>query len=525
MADKRSWRPAGSRWRLRQDRRSQPTMATHTLPLQAPVQGAPQTLIPRIDTTPRVVAFAQTTAGKIAMLACAAVLFYVRGVRDPVVIVVLAGIFFLPRHTWSLMAISGIYWIPSMVKGGFGVNQRITGTVLAVAIGALLWMVVQRWPKSWVGRSPRLTLLGVFGVTVAAALVAPVGPGSNVVWPLVQALSACLWIFSFGLTDRAVPDRALTDRAPSDGALLDRTDTALSQKTWSPRSLWANAAMFFSFFPTVFASTTPFFKRPSAMRRMEAKNPEERAVVQLRGLKLLAWSILLSLVWAILDTASAAIGIPKLTDAIAASTAHHPPAWYLCWASLLDNFFDSALRLAVWGNTIVAGCRLAGFRLLRNSYRPLQARTVVDFWNRYYYYFKELVADFFFYPVYMRCFKKHPRVRMLFATWVAVGLGVPLFHFVRDIDVVRELGVWRAVTGYHVFMVYATILGIGIGISQIRKVNAPRNLQGSFLRTRVLPIAGVILFFCVVSVFDELPPTAPIREHLLFLTRLAGWSV
>jgi hypothetical protein len=494
-------------------------MATHILPLQAPAQPAPQTLIPRIETDPRVVAFAQTTGGKIAMLASAAVLFYVRGVRDPVVMVVLAGIFFLPRHTWTLMAISGIYWIPSMVKGGFGLNQRITGAVLAVAIGAVLWMVVQRWPKGWVGRRPRLALLGVFAAAVAAALVAPAGPSSKVLWPLVEALSACLWIFSFALTDRAVPDRVL----PS------QMDTALSPKSSSPETLWPgpfwrNSAMFFSFFPTVFASTTPFFKRPSAMRRMEAKNPEERGVVQLKGLKLLAWSILLSLVWALLDTASAALGIPKLTDAIAASTAHHPPAWYLCWASLVDGFLDSALRLAIWGNTIVAGCRLAGFRLLRNSYRPLEARTVVDFWNRYYYYFKELVADFFFYPVYMRCFKKHPRARMLFATWVAVGLGVPLFHFVRDIDVVRDIGLWRAVAGYHVFMCYATILGIGIGISQIRKVNAPRDLQGSFLRTRVLPIAGVILFFCFVSVFDDLRRTVPIREHLLFLTRLAGWS-
>jgi hypothetical protein len=489
-------------------------MATYTLPLQAPAQRKPQTLIPRIETDPRVVAFAQTTAGKIAMLACAAVLFYIRGVRDPVLIVVLAGLFFLPRHTWTLMAISGIYWIPSMVKGEFDLSQRITGTVLAVAVASLLWMTVQRWPKGIVGRSPRLALLGVFGAAVAAALAAPAGPSSNVLWPLVASLSACLWIFSFALTDRTLTDRILTDRP----------DAALSPKSLWPGSFSGNAAMFFSFFPTVFASTTPFFKRPSAMRRMEAKNPEERAIVQLKGLKLLAWSILLSLVWAILDTVSGAIGIPKLTDAIAASTAHHPPPWYLCWASLLDGFFDSALRLALWGNTVVAGCRLAGFRLLRNSYRPLEARTVVDFWNRYYYYFKELVADFFFYPVYMRCFKKHPRVRMLFATWVAVGLGVPLFHFVRDISVVRELGLWRAVTGYHVFMCYATILSIGIGVSQIRKMNASPDRQGSFLRTRVLPITGVILFFCFVSVFDDLRLTVPIREHLLFLTRLAGWS-
>jgi hypothetical protein len=476
-------------------------MATQTLSLHAPAHRAPQTLIPKIEADPRVVAFAQTTAGKIAILASAAVLFYFRGVRDPIVVAVLAGIIFLPRHTWTLMAIGGIYWMPSVIQGQFNLSQRITGTALAIVIAALLWIMVQQWPKGWIARNPRLSLLGIFAATLAAAVAIPgARTSANVLWPLVASLAACLWIFSL----------ALTDRAQTTTGWLD--------------PIRQNAAMFFSFFPAAFASTTPFFKRPSAMRRMEAKNPEERAIVQLKGLKLLAWSILLSLVWATLDTVTAAIGIPKLQDAIAASTAHHPPAWYLCWASLLDEFFDSALRIALWGNTVVAGCRLAGFRLLRNSYRPLESRTIVDFWNRYYYYFKELIADFFFYPVYMRCFKKHPRVRVLFATWVAVGLGIPLFHFVRDIGVVREIGLWRAVIGYHVLMVYGTLLSIGIGVSQIRKMSAPRDRQGSFLRTRVLPITGVILFFCFVQVFADLRRDVPIQEHLLFLTRLAGWS-
>jgi hypothetical protein len=478
-------------------------MATQTLPLNPPTPGrVAQTLIPRIDADPRVVAFAQTTSGKLAMLASAAVLFYFRGVRDPLVIIILAGIFFLPRHAWALLAIGGIYWIPSMIKGGFSLEQRITGMALAAAGAAVLWVMVRRWPKGLVGRSPRLALLSLFAGAVGAALLSPASRFSVVLWSLVASLSACLWILSFALTDRA--------DAP----------------------LWPNAAMFFSFFPAALASTVPFFKRPSAMRRMEAKTAEERAVVQLKGLKLLAWSFLLSLVWATLDTVWGAVGIPKLPDAIAASTAHHSPSWYICWASLLTGFVDSVLRTAIWGNTVVAGCRLAGIKLLRNSYRPLESRTVVDFWNRYYYYFKELIADFFFYPVYMRCFKQHPRVRMLFATWVSVGLGVPLFHFVRDIDVVRQLGLWHAVTGYHVYMCYATMLGIGIGVSQIRKMGSPRNVPrklpldptGSFLRTRVLPISGVILFFCFLQVFDELRRTVPIREHLLFLTRLIGWA-
>lgn len=479
-------------------------MATQTLPLNTPAPPAAQTIIPRIDANPRVVAFAQTTAGKLAMLASAGVLFYFRGVRDPLMVILLAGIFFLPRHTWAFMAIGGIYWIPSMIKGGFSLEQRAIGMALALGVATLLWMMVHRWPKGLVGRSPRLALLGVFAAAVGAAVLMPTGRVSVVLWSLVAALSACLWIFSFALTDRA-----------------DAT-------FWSNTTFWSNAAMFFSFFPAALASTTPFFKRPSAMRKMEAKTAEERAVVQLKGLKLLAWSFLLSLVWATLDTAWGAVGIPKLPEAIAASTAHHPPAWYLCWASLLTGFVDSVLRTAIWGNTVVAGCRLAGFKLLRNSYRPLESRTVVDFWNRYYYYFKELIADFFFYPVYMRCFKRHPRVRMLFATWVSVGLGVPLFHFVRDIDVVRQIGLWRAVAGYHVYLCYAAMLSIGIGVSQIRKMAAPRNPprdpQGSWLRTRIIPIAGVIGFFCFLQVFDELRRTVPIREHLLFLTRLIGWA-
>jgi len=476
-------------------------MATHALPLRSPAERVPQTLIPRIENDPRVIAFAQTTAGKMAMLATATGLFYIRGVRDPVVIAVLAGIFFLPQHTWTLMGISGIYWMPSMVKGGFSLNQRIIGVALAIGVAMLLRSMIRKWPRGLVGRNPRLTLLAVFAGAVGAALVAT---HSDLTWSFVAALSASLWIFSFALTERA---------GTSNG----------------PR-LWSNAAMFFSFFPTSAASTVPFFKRPSAMRRMEAKSPEERAIVQLKGLKLLAWSILLALVWAILDTASEAMGIPKLPDAIAASTAHHPPAWYLCWGSLFAGFLDSVLRTAIWGDTVVAGCRLAGFKLLRNSYRPLESRTMVDFWNRYYYYFKELIADFFFYPVYMRCFKKHARIRMLFATWVSVGLGVPLFHFVRDIDAVRELGLWRAVAGYHVYLCYATMLSIGIGVSQIRKMNTAKmgrqgdGRQETVLWTRVLPIASVVLFFCFLQVFDELRRTVPIREHVLFLTRLAGWT-
>src|SRR5580658_8981064 len=131
-------------------------MATHALPLRSPAERTPQTLIPRIETDPRVLAFVQTTAGKIAMLATAAVLFYIRGVRDPVVIAVLAGIFFLPRHTWTWMGIGGLYWMPSMVKGGFSLNLRIAGAAFALGVAVLLWTMVRKWPRGLVGCNPRI---------------------------------------------------------------------------------------------------------------------------------------------------------------------------------------------------------------------------------------------------------------------------------------------------------------------------------------------------------------------------------
>jgi hypothetical protein len=465
-------------------------MATQTLPLTAPTKPASATLIPRIETDPRIVAFVQTTAGKFALVAFAAALFYLRGVRDPVAHLLLAGIILLPQYKFPMMAIGGIYWIPSVVQGTFGWQFKIMGTAVALAIGFLLVSCVSRWPKSFVGKYPRLALLGILAVSVAAA----VGTSQQVAWAIVAALSACLWILSFAVTD-------------GNGG-----------------PIWQNAAMFFSLFCVPLASSTPFLKRPSAMRRSAAKTPAQLAVVQLKGIKLLGWSFLLSILWATLDTGWTALKIPSLEEAIQASTAHHSPAWQLCWASLLVGFLDSVLRNAIWGNTIVAGCRLAGFHLLRNTYRPFEARTIVDFWNRYYYYFKELIADFFFFPIYLRFFKRRPRVRILFATWVSVGLGVPLFHFVRDIHVVRELGLRQAVLGFHVYLCYATMLSVGIGISQIRKLNAPRKAAPAGLAARVLPFAGVVLFFCFLHVFDDLRRTVPIQEHLLFLTRLVGWA-
>ena len=68
--------------------------------------------------------------------------------------------------------------------------------------------------------------------------------------------------------------------------------------------------------------------------------------------------------------------------------------------SIVANFPERLLEIAVWGHPVVATARLAGFRLLRNTYRPLSSRTIAEFWNRYYYYFKEALVKVYFFPTY-----------------------------------------------------------------------------------------------------------------------------
>ena len=133
----------------------------------------------------------------------------------------------------------------------------------------------------------------------------------------------------------------------------------------------------------------------------------------------------------------------------------------------------------MWGHRFVACARLAGFALRRSTWRPLQSRTLADFWNRYYYYFKELLVDFFFYPTFFRVFKKRPRLRTFCATFMAAGVGNAIYHFVRNVDFVWSLGPVQAIEGFGSYAFYCTLLALGIAISQLRAdARADQNTGG-----------------------------------------------
>src|SRR5207302_25851 len=251
---------------------------------------------------------------------------------------------------------------------------------------------------------------------------------------------------------------------------------------------------FFPFWVGSGDSSTPVGKGAAYLRKVEAHTPKDLAVVQLKAVKLLMWMLVLHLallvfraiVFGELSPAAADFsrahgfhvfnfGVPKLEAAFDRAAAGQPPPLHMLWAGLVAHFFDAILTVPLMGNMIVACSRMSGFNLLRNTYKPLYATTIAEFWNRFYFYFKELLVEFFFFPTYVRYFKKHRRLRLAAATFAAATLGNLVYHFCRDIHYVFELGFWRALTGFQVYAFYAVVLGASIALSQLSGKRAPES--------------------------------------------------
>jgi hypothetical protein len=117
------------------------------------------------------------------------------------------------------------------------------------------------------------------------------------------------------------------------------------------------------------------------------------------------------------------------------------------------------------------------------------------------FYFKELMVELFFYPVYFRYFKDRPRLRTIAAIFAAAFLGNWLYHFLRDIEWIAVYGLWATLVKWHVYLVYALLLAAGIAVSQIRGTGSSREAPRGIAAAATS--AAVILSYCLLGVLDN----------------------
>ncbi len=446
-------------------------------------------LIPPIDRYQPVVSFVQSPFGKITLVGLFGLefsFFHHDSLLAIAWTLFLCLITLTPEYRRFVLALAPIAMV---IVENLGTPLLLSMTLLVIALGLLLYWCAMLWSKSAFGRRPVLYLLSSFTLLLAvASWTQPNTTPSLVMWSLVGVVANYIWFIAYALTDR-------TSRPARD----------LTLELTAFRPFWGS-------------TNTPFPKGAAYLRRIEARTPEQLAISQLKGLKLLTWAIVLALVSAAWNWFfHVYLHVPTLSQSLARSVQGIPVAWHLRWESLILAFFESILTISVIGHQFIAICRMAGFNALRNTYKPLTSTTVAEFFNRYYYYYKELIVDFFFYPAFFRYWKRRPRLRLIFATFSAACFGNFFYHFLRDWQMIRDDGLLKTISEDQAFAFYCLALATLLSISQLRK---KRVKPTGIIRGRILPAAGVCLIFSLLNIFVPDPQRYPLIAGFRYLASL-----
>jgi len=466
-----------------------------------------------IEDNQAVVAWAQTRQGKFALLVLAFLaLCTTEEWQEALFFVTAMGlfayyppwrsmVFFVSTYTvaffFSTASIDDAISEVALTEGFVTWSPVALSYVALVVFSFLAWglMAYARYDKqSLLTRRPVLTLLGI---ECLLCLLSYKGIFSGhirlALWSLLSVLTPYFWFLAYALVDQRSKDR---------------NNDLFQLGTFHPA--WGGS------------SSSPIGKGAAYLRKVFAKTPEELAITQIKAVKLLIWAKVISIARMLLTWLFVGhFHIPTVSDAMDASLQNHAYSLGMEWASLIWSVIAYSLKVAIYGHFAVGAGRLAGFRLPRLSWRPLESRTLIDYFNRFHYYFKELLVDFFFIPTFFSVFKKHPRLRLFFATFMAAGVGNALFHFMSEIEMLETMGLWCMVETYHSYLFYCFVLATGIGISQVR-ANAGYKPSAS-LWGRIQSFFVVWGFVTILHLFGDESRNHSLIERMHYLASMFGW--
>ena len=462
-----------------------------------------------IDERPRVVEIAQTTGGRALLsIVFACLLAFVK--VDPWATLLALGAAacaYLPKHrplvlagtTLGTLALSSS-WFSIQPLAAVMLREkvasvtpdlvRLASVVCVFFMAAILVQFARARKTSSLARRPVITLLTIVAAMTALASSRILAGAAQVsLWAFLESFIAYLWFIAYALVDQRSRDRSAT---------LFQIGTL--------HPFWGG-------------TSTPFGKGAAFLRKVTAKNRSELAVTQLKGLKLLVWAFVLMEVSSRLNGLVASIGIEPLADLQARHLAGMQFSILHGWGALVWDTASSVFALAIYGHIIIAIARFAGFRLPRNMYRPLEARTLADYWNRFYYYFKELLVEFFFMPTFLKKFRNSPRLRIFFATVMSAGVGNFIFHFVRDIPSMLSGGLMYALLSFQSYIFYCVVLSLGIGLSQLRTNGKKLNANWTH---RIFAFLCVWGFVVSIHIFGLSSRQFSLGDRLSFMAYLYG---
>jgi hypothetical protein len=159
-----------------------------------------------------------------------------------------------------------------------------------------------------------------------------------------------------------------------------------------------------------------------------------------------------------------------------------------------------------------------GYCIPRNTRAPLWSNSILDFWTRYYFYFKELLLDFFFFPVYLKLKRFSPALRTIIATFAAACAGNFYYHLLLYTGPLLKLGEAN-VSGYLHWIaaraVYCVLLATGLSVSMVRTFRDPKRVRRRW--------AGIVIsatFFAFIHIWSAGDETILIGQRWRLLQSL-----
>ena len=293
----------------------------------------------------------------------------------------------------------------------------------------------------------------------------------------------------------------------------------------------------FYLWPVWGGTNTPFGKGLDYLSQCEAKTDEAYARSVLAGTKLLFLALLWEGAKLVLGAAvygdpkspllrlwgEYSLGMPRLRQIVDGDAT---ALMLTTWLSLYLELVWETLDVAAQGHGFIGLLRLFGFNVFRNTYKPLLAESVIDFWSRFYYYFKELMFELFFFPTYLRYFRTYPKLRMFVAVFAAAFVGNTYYHVIQWKNALvagRFAGFWHRLGPR---LLYCFFLALGIYFSMLHQQKRAGEVEaessGLERLRRLRRIAGVWTFFALLN-FWSLRSRLTIAERTRVFFSLFGF--
>ena len=294
------------------------------------------------------------------------------------------------------------------------------------------------------------------------------------------------------------------------------------------RSFWARLA-------SVCQGWTMGIKHPfGALARWESREAtvvDEVIRIQRKGIKLLLTTAALVLlkraVFLTFLVDEMERTVPPIAELLVLLRDGTSPSFFYLWGYVLLDWFDFFFRAWVWGAMAIGIMRLSGFDLYRHTWRPFEATTIFDFFQRSLFYFNDVIFGVIFWPVFTSLRFKNQRLRIFISLFLSVGLFNALLTtgyewFRGSLNRPAEL-ILKNSTGFVCYLTYAGLLALALYPSILErlvgkeKVRMPSGM-------RLVRIGMFVMFWSAIRVFERSLPGEYFLNWRLF-TALFGLSV